>query len=202
MSLTSVDDRLGDGAGALGAVGEDAVDLGRDRPSGASSRRRSAPSLATAQLGQRLLEGRELRAAELAQAPRPWSCRRARRRCRRGCRPRGAPSSPASLGGQRLGIGLRLLDLLGDGVGIVGQVDARQVGRVRLRHLLGAVAQAHDARRRSRDHRLGQREEDAVRDSPPSRSHRPKSLLNFCAMSRASSRCCFWSSPTGTCVAR
>ena len=28
-----------------------------------------------------------------------------------------------------------------------------------------------------------------------------KSLLNFCAMSRASSRCCFWSSPTGTWVA-
>ena len=28
-----------------------------------------------------------------------------------------------------------------------------------------------------------------------------KSLLNFCAMSRESSRCCFWSSPTGTCVA-
>ena len=30
----------------------------------------------------------------------------------------------------------------------------------------------------------------------------PKSLLNFCAMSRDSSRCCFWSSPTGTWVAR
>src|SRR4051794_18844775 len=29
-----------------------------------------------------------------------------------------------------------------------------------------------------------------------------KSLLNFCAMSRDSSRCCFWSSPTGTWVAR
>ena len=29
-----------------------------------------------------------------------------------------------------------------------------------------------------------------------------KSLLNFCAMSRESSRCCFWSSPTGTWVAR
>ena len=28
-----------------------------------------------------------------------------------------------------------------------------------------------------------------------------KSLLNFWAMSRVSSRCCFWSSPTGTCVA-
>ena len=30
----------------------------------------------------------------------------------------------------------------------------------------------------------------------------PKSLLNFWAMSRVSSRCCFWSSPTGTWVAR
>ncbi len=29
----------------------------------------------------------------------------------------------------------------------------------------------------------------------------PKSPLNFWAMSRANSRCCFWSSPTGTCVA-
>ena len=29
-----------------------------------------------------------------------------------------------------------------------------------------------------------------------------KSRLNFCAMSRESSRCCFWSSPTGTWVAR
>ena len=28
----------------------------------------------------------------------------------------------------------------------------------------------------------------------------PKSLLNFAAMSRVSSRCCFWSSPTGTWV--
>ena len=29
-----------------------------------------------------------------------------------------------------------------------------------------------------------------------------KSLLNLTATSRVSSRCCFWSSPTGTCVAR
>ena len=29
----------------------------------------------------------------------------------------------------------------------------------------------------------------------------PKSLLNLIAMSRVSSICCFWSSPTGTCVA-
>ena len=61
--------------------------------------------------------------------------------------------------GSGFGIGLRLADLLGDGVGIVGQVDARIVGLVRLRHLLGAVAQAHHARRRSGDDRFGQREE-------------------------------------------
>ena len=29
----------------------------------------------------------------------------------------------------------------------------------------------------------------------------PKSWLNFAAMSRVSSTCCFWSSPTGTWVA-
>ena len=29
----------------------------------------------------------------------------------------------------------------------------------------------------------------------------PKSVLNLAAMSRVSSRCCFWSSPTGTSVA-
>ena len=33
------------------------------------------------------------------------------------------------------------------------------------------------------------------------KSATPKSLLNLMAMSRVSSRCCFWSSPTGTCVA-
>ena len=33
------------------------------------------------------------------------------------------------------------------------------------------------------------------------KSGTPKSLLNLAAMSRASSRCCFWSSPTGTWVA-
>ena len=37
---------------------------------------------------------------------------------------------------------------------------------------------------------------------PCPRIESPKSLLNFCAMSRESSRCCFWSSPTGTWVAR
>jgi hypothetical protein len=58
---------------------------------------------------------------------------------------------------------LRLPDLVGDRVGVVGQVDARIVGGIRFRHLLGAVAQAHHARRLAEDQRLGQREEvDAV----------------------------------------
>ena len=59
--------------------------------------------------------------------------------------------------GQRIGLGAA--DLLGDGVGVVGQVDARIVRRVGLAHLLGAVAQAHDAGRGAEDQRLGDREE-------------------------------------------
>ena len=69
------------------------------------------------------------------------------------------------LGGQRLGVGLGLLDLARDGVLIVAHIDTRQVRRVRLRHLLGAVAQAHDPRRRALDHGLGQREEQSIRIS-------------------------------------
>ena len=68
---------------------------------------------------------------------------------------------PLHLRRQRLGIGLRLFDLLGDGIGIVGQIDPRHVGFVRLRHLARAVAQAHHAGRRTGDERLGQREEAA-----------------------------------------
>ena len=61
--------------------------------------------------------------------------------------------------GHRQWIGLGAADLLGDRVGIVGKVDARVVRRIGLAHLLGAVAQAHDARRRAEDQRLGDREE-------------------------------------------
>ena len=56
-------------------------------------------------------------------------------------------------------VGLGAADLLGDGVGIVSEVDTAVVRRVGLAHLLGAVAQAHDARRRAEDQRLGDREE-------------------------------------------
>ena len=39
----------------------------------------------------------------------------------------GRPSRPFASEGKRLGIGLRLSDLLGDGVGVVGKIDARHV---------------------------------------------------------------------------
>ena len=94
------------------------------------------------------------------------SCLRAPRRCRRGCRPPGAASSPFSSLGSGSRIGLRPADLERDRVGVVGEVDARLIGGIRLRHLLGAVAQRHHARRRALDQRLGQREErvaEAVR---------------------------------------
>jgi hypothetical protein len=61
--------------------------------------------------------------------------------------------------GQRCGIGLGLADLGRDHVGIVGQVDPALVAGIGFRHLLGAVAQRHDPRRRTFDHRLGDREE-------------------------------------------
>ena len=60
---------------------------------------------------------------------------------------------------QRFRIGFGLADFLRDGVGIVGEIDARIVGSVRLRHFLGAVAQRHDAGRLAGDQRLRQREE-------------------------------------------
>ena len=74
----------------------------------------------------------------------------------------GRVSRPFSSDRQRLGIGLRLADLLRDGVGIVGQVDARIVRCIRLRHLLGAVAQRHHPCRGAGDQRLRQRKEQAV----------------------------------------
>ena len=55
---------------------------------------------------------------------------------------------------QGVGIGPGLADLERDVVGPVGHVDARIVRGVRLGHLLRAVAQAHDARRRAVDQGL------------------------------------------------
>ena len=61
--------------------------------------------------------------------------------------------------GEGCGIGLRLPDLLRDGVHVVREIDARIIGRIRFRHFLRAVAQAHDARRRTADQGFGQGEE-------------------------------------------
>ena len=46
---------------------------------------------------------------------------------------------------------LGIADLERDRVGVVGEVDARLVGESDFRHLLGAVAQRHDARRLAQD---------------------------------------------------
>ena len=153
------------------------------------------------QLDQRRLEGGELRVAEFLEHA---GARRAGERGVdadqivgfRAASPALSPRSAAAPDRS-----CALADLLRDGVGVVGEVDARLIGGVRLRHFLGAVAQRHDARRRAGDQRLGQREE-RVAEAVRCESNRPKSLLNFWAMSRDSSRCCFWSSPTGTWVAR
>ncbi len=120
--------------------------------------RADRPELGDREIDQRAFEGRELPAAEFAQ-----HLRLARALERGvdadqvvGLRPR---LETLLLARQRLGIGLGLADLLRDGVGVVGQVDARIIGRLRLRHFLGAVAQAHHPRRRPLDDRLRLREE-------------------------------------------
>ena len=162
---------------------------------------RIGASLAIGEFDQRVLEGGELRAAEGLAARPPWSRRSSAAKMPTRLSASGRPASPSTSLGSALGIGLGAADLLRDRVRVVGQRDQRIFRRVGLRHFLRAVAQAHHARRRPLDQRLGQRE-DRRRHGRWRRSAAAKSLLNFCAMSRASSRCCFWSSPTGTCVAR
>ena len=60
---------------------------------------------------------------------------------------------------QRIGIGLGAAHFQRDRVGIVGQVDARLIGGIGLRHFLRAVAERHHPRRRPLDQRLGLRKE-------------------------------------------
>src|SRR6266702_512003 len=62
---------------------------------------------------------------------------------------------PFLIVGQGMGIRLRPPDLVCDRLGIVGQIDARLVRGIGLRHLLGAVTQRHHARRGPLDERLG-----------------------------------------------
>ena len=128
-------------------VGRDAAHLAGDRR-----------ELVDRQIGERRLELGELAAAEIGQ-----------HRLAAGLGERGIEHhqvfglrpvlQPLDFGRQCRRVGLGLADLPGDGVGIVGQIDARQVGGIRFRHLLQAVAQRHDARRRALDQRLGEREE-------------------------------------------
>ena len=68
-------------------------------------------------------------------------------------------SSPAMWSGSGSASVLARRIFMRDGVGIVGQVDARLVGRIRLRHLLRAVAQRHHPRGDALDQRLDGREE-------------------------------------------
>ena len=62
-------------------------------------------------------------------------------------------------GRQRLWIGFGPADFEGDRVGVVAEADAALVRGVRLAHLLGAVAQAHDAGGLAEDQRLDRGEE-------------------------------------------
>ena len=67
----------------------------------------------------------------------------------------GAFFQPFGRFGQGFGIGFGLADFFRNGVCIVGHVDAAGIGRVRFRHLLGAIAQGHDPRGRAFDHGVG-----------------------------------------------
>ena len=189
-------DRLGDGAGAPGAVGEDAVDLGRDRPSAGASRRRPGAA-STRQDRPARLELREGRAAELAQHRVLVGLGEARRRWRRDCPPRAAPPAP-HLSGK--GSGSVLAFLIFSAMASASSVRLMRECRTDRTWTSSPCRRAaHDPRGRPADQRLGQREEPV--GAALARDGLAKSLLNFCAMSRASSRCCFWSSPTGTWVA-
>jgi hypothetical protein len=147
----------GDRARASRAVGQDPIDVRGvlHQPLHLTADR---AELRDREIDQRVLEGRELRAAKFAQHV------GFRRVVERGIdadqvvglRPR---LQSFFLARQRVGVGLGLADLLRDGVGVVGQVDARIIRRLGLRHLLRAVAQRHHARRRPLDDRLRQREE-------------------------------------------
>ncbi len=113
------------------------------------------------QLAQGGLERAEALPRELRQDVSQWATGKRRIETNEVGRLRPARQS-GDLAGKGLGIGLRLADLLHDGVGVVGQVDAAHVGRVRLAHLGRAVAQAHDPGRLGRDDRIGQGEDGRV----------------------------------------
>lgn len=123
----------------------EAPHFGGDRPQNGNS-----------QISQSRLELRELLAAELRKHVGLGAVGKSREDADEiiGLRP---ALQPLDLARKRVGIGLGLADLARDGIGIVGEIDARQVGWIRLRHLLGAVLQAHDPRRRTFDQWLDHR---------------------------------------------
>ena len=152
-----IHDRPGDGLGPVGAPAKDAVDLGGVLHQ-AVHLGRDRLQLGHGKVGQRGLEGAELRAREIGHHLRGRVPGKGRVDVHEVAR-LGPVLQPVERVGQRLGVGLGLADLLGDRVGAVGQVDAALVGGVGFRHLLGAVAQAHDPRGSAFDHRLDHREE-------------------------------------------
>ena len=138
----------------------------RMRSSSAGSRRSSSrrarigASSADQRVGQRRLERAEALAGEAREHLLDALAGDRARRCRPGSCASGRPSSACRIVGQRLGVGLRLADLLRDRVVAVGQVDPAHVRRIGLGHFRRAVAQAHDPRRRSAaDERLGRDEQ-------------------------------------------
>ena len=143
--------RLGrDRRGARRTVGQDTRRYGRDRRAGGASRRRSARAWPPRRRPARALKPENCAPPMVAQHIGRRRRRSARRRSPPGSRPRAGAFRPSISEGSGSASVLRLADLLGDRVGIVGEVDARIVGGVRFRHLLRAVAQRHDARRRAR----------------------------------------------------
>ena len=110
------------------------------------------------EIDKRGLEGGELGVAELAQHLRLAAIGQGRVDADEVVRLR-ALRQPGLLRRQRFRVGLRPPDLLGDGIGVVRQVDAREIRGVGLRHLLRPVAQRHHPGGGPSDQRLGQGEE-------------------------------------------
>ena len=143
MSLTLAMMGRRDIAGARGAVGENAVDFGGVGTVRRMISRAMGSSVATATSASAFLKPREYARA---------SCRldqHAKRVLLADAGERRVDADqifdlrarlvkPLPLLGGRLRVGFGVLDLLGNGVGIVRHVDARKVGRIGLRHLLSS----------------------------------------------------------------
>jgi hypothetical protein len=156
-SRRSSQDRGGDVAGAFGAAVEDAVDLGgvgREAGHLGGDRR----ELGHGEVGEAGLEGRELLAGVVADHLFGRQVRETGVDVDE-VAGLGPPLEPVEIGGQGLGVGAGLADLLRDGVGVVGHVDPAHVRGIGFRHLLRAVAQAHHPGGGALDHRFGDGEE-------------------------------------------